>query len=284
MRRVAVLVVCCFLLWGFFAVEGSEAAAETCFTFPDLNGNQGSQVAMGLEVSNADSILAVEATVTYPAGILSVVSVDNTSFTNNMYLLANTGTPGVIRIAMACSEEISGNGELFVITFSLTGSPGQVANVSLTEMIVNDSPSGCINNGSITVNGGTSAIQLVADFGASGLWFYDSGTWEELSSGQPDNMVYSAETATLYVDFGTGGLWQWDGSNLTNLSWGNPENMVVSGSMLYVDFGAGGLWKWDGSVWTMLSLGDPENMVAEGSILYVVFGAGGLWRWDGAWT
>jgi hypothetical protein len=150
MRRVAVLLITLLCLCGMYAFETAEAGAETCFTFPNLSGDAGSQMAMDLGFSNADSILAVEATVTYPPDKLSVVSVVKTSLSNSMSLAANTTTPGTIKVAMAGASGISGNGELFRINFTLKDSPG-VAVVSLTEILVNDVSSTCITSGSITV-------------------------------------------------------------------------------------------------------------------------------------
>jgi VWFA-related protein len=126
---------------------------------------------------------------------------------------------------------------------------------------------------------------LAASFAASGLWIYNSDTaaWSQVSSANPENMVYCG--STLYADYGSYGLYRWDGAGLTKLTSANPENMVTSGSTLYVDFAALGLYKWDGA-WTQLASVDPGNMVASGSTLYVNFGASyGLYKWDGtAWT
>jgi hypothetical protein len=148
MRRFAIILVLFSWCW-MSALEASVAVAATCFTFPDLSGTPGSVVAMDLGVTNADSVLAVEASVAYPADKLSVVSVDKTSFTSEMSLAANTTSPGIIRIAMAGADGVSGNGELFRINFKLKEVSG-VAVVSLTRLAVNDIASTCVTNGSIT--------------------------------------------------------------------------------------------------------------------------------------
>jgi Concanavalin A-like lectin/glucanases superfamily/Viral BACON domain len=125
---------------------------------------------------------------------------------------------------------------------------------------------------------------LAVSFASLGLWVYksDSATWAQLSSVNPENMIYSG--STLYVDFGAShGLYRWDGTAWSQIASANPENMVTSGSTLYVDFGTLGLYKWDGAVWSQLTSINPENMVASGSALYVDLGASyGLYKWDGA--
>ena len=49
---------------------------------------------------------------------------------------------------------------------------------------------------------GSSAGSLAASFAGSGLWVYnsDSATWTQISSANPENMIYSG--STLYGDFG----------------------------------------------------------------------------------
>lgn len=126
---------------------------------------------------------------------------------------------------------------------------------------------------------------LFAGFGPSGLWLYNNAVWTQISSLNPEAMLYSTGTSTLYADFGPSGLWQWHENTWTNLSIVDPENMVLAGSALYVDFGVYGLWRYSGTTWTQLSAADPEIMVVSGSVLYAGFGVYGLWKWDGsAWT
>jgi hypothetical protein len=130
---------------------------------------------------------------------------------------------------------------------------------------------------------GEQSGSLAASFAGSGLWVYkaDSAAWTQVSSANPENMIYSG--STLYVDFGASyGLCKWDGAAWAQLTSANSENMVTSGSTLYVDFGASGICKWDGAAWTQLTSANPENMVTSGSKLYVNFGAAyGLYQWDG---
>jgi IgA Peptidase M64/Viral BACON domain len=128
-----------------------------------------------------------------------------------------------------------------------------------------------------------SGSTLYADFVASGLYKWDGAAWTQLTSAKPENMV--ATGSSLYADFGTSGLYKWDGAAWTQLTSTNPENMVTAGSLLYADFGALGLYKWDGTAWTQLTSTNPENMVTDGSLLYADFGVLGLYKWDGtAWT
>jgi len=122
--------------------------------------------------------------------------------------------------------------------------------------------------------------ELAVDFGSSGLYHYDNGTWTLLTGSNSEDMV--ALGRDLYVDFGGSGLYKYDGA-WTLLTGSNSEDMVAVGTDLYVDFGGSGLYKYDGA-WTLLTGSNSEDMVAVATDLYVDFGASGLYKYDGAWT
>jgi Peptidase family C25/Propeptide_C25 len=122
--------------------------------------------------------------------------------------------------------------------------------------------------------------ELAVDFGSSGLYHYDDGSWAFLTGSNSEDML--AVDRDLYVDFGTSGLYKYDGT-WTFLTGANTEDMVAVGTDLYVDFGTSGLYKYDGT-WTWLTGSNSEDMVAVGTDLYVDFDTSGLFKYDGTWT
>jgi hypothetical protein len=162
-----------------------------------------------------------------------------------------------------------------------TGASARTGIIRVTATGATDSPKDVT-----VIQAPTSAELLAASFASLGLWVYksDSAAWSQVSSANPENIIYSG--STLYAAFGTSyGLYKWDGAAWAQITPSNPENMVVSGSTLYGDFGTLGLWKWDSSAWTQLTPSNPENMATSGSTLYAGFGALGLYKWDGsAWA
>jgi hypothetical protein len=204
------------------------------------------------------------------------------------------------RIVLAASNQVDwvvNDGNVSVISnkgnFSHTRmydiAQGSHTFYAVAQNYVDESGSGIASiYGSLSVEffpGSTSTSSVAVSFASLGLWVYksDIATWTQLSSVNPENMIYSG--STLYVDFGAShGLYKWDGTAWSQLTSANPENMVTSGSALYVNFGASyGLYKWDGAAWSQLTSANPENMVTSGSALYVNFGASyGLWKWDGS--
>ena len=204
------------------------------------------------------------------------------------FSVANTGTG-----TMPWTAAVTSGGSWLSITTGSSGSnSGTIscsftanAGISVRTASIRVTATGATNSPQdVTVTqAGSSAGSLAVSFAGSGLWVYnsDSATWTQISSINPENMIYSG--STLYADFGALGLWMWDGAAWSQLTSADPENMVTAGSTLYVDFGASyGLYKWDGDSWTHLTQAGPENMVTAGSTLYVDFGASyGLYKWDG---
>ena len=130
---------------------------------------------------------------------------------------------------------------------------------------------------------------LVADFGANGLWYHDGSTWHWMSNkGNVGRMV--VWNGNLVVDFGAGnglqyynGSWNWmtnhgDVAMMVNWNDGGSERLVV-------DFGAGErVYTYDGS-WSWFTNKDGvAAMTVWSNKLVVDFGAGrGIYNYDGTW-
>lgn len=149
-----------WLLFVGFALHPLTAKAATmCFSIPDVRIVPNGEVTIDLQVTDAETLEAVDATINYPADRLSAVSVAKTTFSQNMSLAANTQTGGVIRIAMAAATGLSGDGELVRITFQAGAASEQPCTIELTEILINDVSQTCLDNGSIII--GTGGPDLV---------------------------------------------------------------------------------------------------------------------------
>ena len=96
------------------------------------------------------------------------------------------------------------------------------------------------------------------------------------------------------VDFGTQGVWQWNGGIWDQLSSANAEHLVAGNldgdgdDEIVGDFGSDGIWAWDGGGWVQLSSQNSELMIMakiDGDAaeeLIVDLGSLGLWMWNGA--
>ncbi len=128
--------------------------------------------------------------------------------------------------------------------------------------------------------------ELAADFGTSGLYFYNGARWTRLSTGNPQWLT--AYSGKLTGDFGASGLYQYNGGAWTRLTVGDADNsgntMAAFSSGLAVDFGTSGLYLYKGAGWTRISTANPQWLTAYSGKLAVDFGTYGLWKYDGAWT
>jgi len=147
---------------------------------------------------------------------------------------------------------------------------------------------------------GDNVNELAVDFGATGVWMWNGGSWTLLTASNPEGMINADVDGNnrdeIVADFGSSGLWIWDGGVWTQLSGANVECMAAwdedgnGDSELVCDFGAAGVWSWNGS-WNQLSGVNAENLATcdlDGNghdELVGDFGSTGLWLRDsGAWT
>ena len=131
---------------------------------------------------------------------------------------------------------------------------------------------------------------LVADFGANGMWYHNGTSWNWMTNtGNVGQMA--VWNNNLVVDFGAGsglqyydGSWHWmtnkgDAALMENWNNGSTEKLVV-------DFGGGrGVYTYNGS-WSWFSnKDDVADMDVWNNKLIVDFGSGrGLYNYDTAWN
>jgi hypothetical protein len=63
------------------------------------------------------------------------------------------------------------------------------------------------------------------------------------------------------ADEGQGGVWKYERGDFERITTSDPENMLATERGLIGDFGAGGTWLYDGIGWKRISEGNPEQMV-----------------------
>ncbi len=148
---------------------------------------------------------------------------------------------------------------------------------------------------------GDGAAELAVDFGATGAWLYNGGSWSQLTAANPESLVAADvdgdSVDEILADLGGGGLWLWNAGAWNQLSGVNVDSLAagdvdVDGADEVVgDFGAVGLWLNNGGAWTQLSGVNVEQVTVanvnglDGDEIIGDFGAVGLWLWNGgAWT
>ena len=121
-------------------------------------------------------------------------------------------------------------------------------------------------------NSADAADELYADFGSSGLWYYDNGGWTQVSGLNPQGMIcvtaIAASDDELIVDFGATGLWYADaGTSWFQISGANADGMFATDDdndgvdEIQVDFGTLGVWHFDPDNWAWIQMSglNPYN-------------------------
>jgi hypothetical protein len=143
--------------------------------------------------------------------------------------------------------------------------------------------------------------EIAVDFGAAGIWKYDSGAWTQLAPENPESLlagdVDGDSADDILADLVTAGLWLWNGGTWSRLSGVNVESMAVGdvdadgAAEVIGSFGAAGLWLYNGGAWTQLS-GVSADLVMTANVdgtggdeIVGDFGPAGLWIWKaGVWA
>jgi hypothetical protein len=135
----------------------------------------------------------------------------------------------------------------------------------------------------IKLSGQVSGPGLAADFGPSGLWFYDDADWTRIAGSNPtmletyDSKLVAKFSSGLY-EYGSGSF------GWSRIATSNTEEVLGIGSILYADFGALGLYMYDGSSWTCIAGSNP-TMLAEYNTKLVARFSSGLYMWaGGSWN
>lgn len=148
---------------------------------------------------------------------------------------------------------------------------------------------------------GDAAEEVAVDFGGTGAWLDDNGTWSLLTAANPESLmaadVDGDSIDEVIADLGFTGLWLWNGGAWNQLSAvnvdcaaagdidGDPSDEVVG------DFGPAGLWLYNNGSWSQLSGVNADFVAvadldgAGGTEIIGDFGTTGLWLYgSGMWT
>jgi len=143
--------------------------------------------------------------------------------------------------------------------------------------------------------------ELAVDFGAAGIYLYDSGAWSQISASNPESLlpadVDGDNVDEIVADLGATGLWLWNAGAWTQLSGVNVESLAAGDpdadgtDEIVGDFGAVGLWLYNGGAWTQLSGVNADYVTVAnvdgggGDEIFGDFGPTGLWVWNaGTWS
>ena len=169
-------------------------------SLPDTGGGQHDIVQVPVNAANVQGLAAADLTITFDQAVLSARDASTGNLTPGWSVVANTNTPGEIRVSMASpGGTVTGSGVLALLEFEVVGSPGASTALQLTNVSLND--------GAIPVEtaDGSFTVSLVYDIaGTVRFWQNSAGvpdvlltlTGDRVYTGQSDaNGAYTVSGA-----------------------------------------------------------------------------------------
>jgi subtilisin family serine protease len=118
-----------------FTFESSTAS----ISLPTTGGGQHAIVRVPVNAANLSGLAAADLTVSFDSTVLSARSVATGTLTPGWTAVANTGTAGQVRIALASGGgTVTGSGTLVLIDFDVVGAPGATTLLRLVRASLND--------------------------------------------------------------------------------------------------------------------------------------------------
>jgi CSLREA domain-containing protein len=130
------------------------------------------------------ALFGAELRIVYDPAVLTVLGVEGSALTTNWLRAVNLTTPGLVRIALAHSEGLTGNGELLRLRALTHGPVGNATALTITQARLNEGSIGTtLNAGSVTIR----RRAVISDFDLDGqsdlaVWRGSTGDWLVLRS------------------------------------------------------------------------------------------------------
>ncbi len=161
-------------------------------SLPDTGGGQHDIVQVPINAANVNGLAAADLTITFEPNVLSARSASTGNLTPGWNLVANTATPGQVRLSIASpGGAVSGSGVLAYIEFEVTGTPGVTTTMHIASATLND--------GAIPVDtaDGSFTVSLVYDVsGTVRFWNGGAGVPAALLTLEGDRVYTGQSDAT----------------------------------------------------------------------------------------
>ncbi|HIP96038.1 MAG TPA: serine protease, partial [Anaerolineae bacterium] len=161
-------------------------------SLPDTGGGQYDIVQVPIHAANVNGLAAADLTVTFDSNVLSARGAGTGNLTPGWNLVANTNTPGQVRLSLASpGGTVSGSGVLAIIEFDVVGAPGATTTLHIASATLND--------GAIPVDtaDGSFTVSLVYDVsGTVRFWNGGAGVPDVLLTLEGDRVYTGQSDAT----------------------------------------------------------------------------------------
>lgn len=123
MRNYTLLTICCLLALSIIPMDVCAQDGAT-LTIEDATGRPDATATVNLLVSNASEIGAMDLALRYDPAVVRFAGFQAGTSAEDALVEANEAEPGLLLLALADSNGLSGDGTLAVLTFSVTGADG----------------------------------------------------------------------------------------------------------------------------------------------------------------
>lgn len=135
----------------------------------DASGAQGSTVQLAVTFEGASNVGSMDLVLTYDPAVAKAVGVETGSLAKNAYVESNTARPGEVKIGLADSGGITGNGQVLTVSFLLTGGVGSQSTVTVQQATVHTvelvEVTTTRDNGSLQVTAGAAPTKSGSEVG-----------------------------------------------------------------------------------------------------------------------
>jgi hypothetical protein len=123
MRNYRLLTLCCLLALSIVPMD-VHAQDGAALTVEHATGRPDTTATVNLLVSNASEIGAMDLALRYDPAVVRFAGFQTGTSAEDALLEANEVEPGLLLLALADSNGLSGDGTLAVLTFDVTGADG----------------------------------------------------------------------------------------------------------------------------------------------------------------
>jgi hypothetical protein len=133
-RALAIIVATAGVAATLTAIPLTSQAAAMTVGVEAGEAEAGGTVDVPITADAPDAVGAIELELTFDASVLSVAGVEKGALiADNSLLEFGTDVEGTVVIAIASLEEISGEGELAIVSFDVTGSDGDTTEIGFAD-------------------------------------------------------------------------------------------------------------------------------------------------------
>lgn len=117
------IIIALLLLTVVYLLVGMVSAEQIMLTITDASGRYEETVDVSITISNADDVGSMDMALTYDPTILQVDGVSKGDLNKGM-ISSNTETEGILSLAIADQNGITGDGEIAVVSFTVIDETG----------------------------------------------------------------------------------------------------------------------------------------------------------------